>query len=231
MQAKDVMTTKVVTVGPDARVEHIAALMLERRISGVPVVDTDGRLVGIVTEGDLMRRPDIGTERHRGWWLKLFEDERERASEYARAHGSRAEQVMTRNVITVTEETSLGEIARLLEEHRIKRVPVVRDGKPVGIVSRANLLHALAARPSPRPPERWKGDRELRDEIMRVLDREDLATHGPLNVTVTSGVVELWGLVESEDERRAIRVAVENVPGVASIKDNLGRIRPWLWGA
>jgi CBS domain-containing protein len=230
MQVKDVMTTRVVTVQPDERVEHIAALLLERRISGVPVVDADGRVVGIVTEGDLMRRPDLGTERHRGWWLRMFGDDRERAAEYARAHGSRADQVMTRNVITVTEDTSLDAIARLLEEHRIKRVPVVRDGKLVGIVSRANLLHALASRPAPSPAERWTDDRTLRDEVARVLDRESLASHGPLNVIVTNGVVELWGLVESEEERRAIRVAVENVPGVRSVKDNLGRIRPWLSG-
>lgn len=185
------MTTQVVTVRPDTRVEQIARLLLERRISGVPVVDAAGRLVGIVTEGDLMRRPEIGTERHRGWWLRLFGDERERAAEYARAHGSRAEQVMTRNVITVTEETPLGEIARLLEEHRIKRVPVVRDGKLVGIVSRANLLQSLAAGPAPTPPQRWMDDRSIQDEVARVLDREGLTTHGPLNVTVTNGVVEL----------------------------------------
>jgi CBS domain-containing protein len=231
MQASDVMTTDVVTVRPDTRVEQIAGLLLERRISGVPVVDADGRLVGIVTEGDLMRRPEIGTERHRGWWLRMFGDERERAAEYARAHGFRAEQVMTRNVVTVTEETPLGEIARLLEEHRIKRVPVVRDGKVVGIVSRANLLHSLAASPAPARPARWMDDRSMRDEVLRVLQREGLTTHGPLNVTVTNGVAELWGLVESEEERQAIQVAVENVPGVVSVRDNLGRIRPWLWGS
>jgi CBS domain-containing protein len=231
MQAKDVMTTRVVTVRPDTRVERIAALLLERRISGVPVVDADGRLLGIVTEGDLMRRPELGTERLRGWWLQLFGDERGRASEYARAHGSRAAEVMTRNVVTVSEEASVGEIARLLEEHRIKRVPVVRGEQVVGIVSRANLLQALAARPTPAPTERWVDDRALRDEVMRVLDREGMSVRGPLNVIVSNGVVELWGLVESEEERRAMRVAVENVPGVVSIKDNLGRIRPWLWGA
>ncbi len=231
MQAKDVMTTTVVTVPPDARVEHIAALLLEQSISGVPVVDADGRLLGIVTEGDLMRRPEIGTERHRGWWLRLFGDERERASEYARAHGSQAADVMTRNVVTVREETSVGEIARLLEEHRVKRVPVVRGDKVVGIVSRANLLQVLAARPAPPPSERWIDDRAIRDEVLRSLDREGMTARGPLNVTVTHGVVELWGLVEAEEERLAIRIAAQNVPGVVAVKDNLGRIRPWLWGA
>src|SRR5262245_35601220 len=133
MQARDVMTAPVVTVRPDTRVEEIAQLLLERRISGVPVVDPGGRLLGIVTGGDLMRAPEIGTERQRGWWLRFFGDERARAEEYARAHGSRAEQVMTRNVVTVSDETSVAEIARLLEAHHIKRVPVVRDGRVVGI--------------------------------------------------------------------------------------------------
>jgi CBS domain-containing protein len=231
MQAGDIMTPKVVSVRADTRVEEIARLLLERRISGVPVVDADERIVGIVTEGDLMRRPETGTERHRGWWLRLFGDERERAAEYARAHGTRAEQVMTRNVVTVTEETPVGEIARLLEEHRIKRVPVVRDGKLVGIVSRANLLHGLACHRAPAPPERSLDDRAIRDEVVRVLDREGWTAHAPLNVTVTAGVVELWGLVDSREHRLAIRVAAESVPGVVAVKDNLGSVPPWLWGS
>ena len=231
MQARDVMTTQVVTVRPETSVEQIAALLLERRISGVPVVDADGRLLGIVTEGDLMRRPEIGTERHRGWWLRFFGDERARAVEYARAHGSRAEQVMTRNVVTVSEETSLADIARLLEEHHIKRVPVVHDGQVVGIVSRANLLHGLATHPGVTPPAGPMDDRSVRDSVLRALERDDLTAHGRLNVIVRNGVVELWGLVESEEGRRAIRIAAENVPGVTAVRDNLGSIRPWLWGA
>jgi CBS domain-containing protein len=212
-------------------VEEIARLLLERRISGVPVVDAAGRVLGIVSEGDLMRRPELGTEPHRGWWLRLFGDDRERATEYARAHGTRAEEVMTRDVIAVQEDTPVGEIARLLEAHRIKRVPVVRDGALVGIVSRANLLHGLAAHPAPAPPGRSVDDRAVRDEVARALQREGWTAQGPLNVTVTDGVVELWGLVESEEVRRAILVAAENVPGVRAVKDNLGRIRPWLWGS
>jgi CBS domain-containing protein len=231
MQASDVMTTNVVTVGPDTRVGQIAALLLERRISGVPVVNADGRLVGIVTEGDLMRRPEIGTERRRGWWLRFFGDERARAEEYVRAHGSRAEQVMTRNVITVTEETPVSEIARLLEEHHIKRVPVVRDGRVVGIVSRANLLHGLATHLDPTPPVRPMDDRSLREAVLRALERDGWTAHGRLNVIVRNGVVEFWGLVDSDESRRAIRVAAENVPGVVAVKDNLGGIRPWLWGS
>ena len=148
-----------------------------------------------------MRRPEIGTERHRGWWLRFFGDERERAVEYARAHGSRAEQVMTRNVVTVSEETSLADIARLLEEHHIKRVPVVRDGQVVGIVSRANLLHGLATHPGVTPPAGPMDDRSVRDSVLRALERDGLTAHGRLNVIVRNGVVELWGLVESEEAR------------------------------
>jgi CBS domain-containing protein len=231
MQARDVMTTQVVTVRPETSVEQIAALLLERRISGVPVVDAGGRLLGIVTEGDLMRRPEIGTERHRGWWLRFFGDERARTVEYARAHGSRAEQVMTRNVVTVGEDTSLADIARLLEEHHIKRVPVVRDGRVVGIVSRANLLHGLATHVDATPPAKPIDDRSLRDAVLRAFERDDLTLHGRLNVIVKNGVVELWGLVESEEARRAIRIAAENVPGVTGVRDNLGSIPPWLWGS
>jgi CBS domain-containing protein len=231
MQARDVMTTQVVTVRPETSVEQIAALLLERRISGVPVVDAGGRLLGLVTEGDLMRRPEIGTERHRGWWLRFFGDERARTVEYARAHGSRAEQVMTRNVVTVGEDTSLADIARLLEEHHIKRVPVVRDGRVVGIVSRANLLHGLATHVDATPPAKPIDDRSLRDAVLRAFERDDLTLHGRLNVIVKNGVVELWGLVESEEARRAIRIAAENVPGVTGVRDNLGSIPPWLWGS
>jgi CBS domain-containing protein len=231
MQAKDIMTTNVVTVKPETRVAHIAQLLLDRRISGVPVVNADGQLVGIVTEGDLMRRPELGTERHRGWWLRFFGDERARAEEYARAHGSRAEQVMTRNVVTVSEETSLADIARLLEKHHIKRVPVVRGGGVVGIVSRANLLHGLAAQPDPAPPARPMDDRSIREAVLQTLERDGWTAHARLNVIVRNGVVELWGLVDSDQARRAIRIAAENIPGVTAVKDNLGSIPPWLWGS
>jgi CBS domain-containing protein len=230
MQAKDVMTTPVVTVTPDTPVAEVARTLLERRISGVPVVDAGGRLVGIVTEGDLLRRPELGTERHRGWWLRLFGDQLKAAEVYAKSHGTRAEEVMTRNVVSVAEDTSLGDIAQLLESHRIKRVPVLREGQLVGIVSRANLLHALAAGSAKAAPVRVD-DRTLRAEIVRRLDRAEWVTHGPMNVIVTEGVVELWGFVESEAEQNALRVAVENVPGVVAVKTHFGTVKPWVWGA
>jgi CBS domain-containing protein len=229
VHARDVMTAKVVTVTPDTPVEQIARILLEHRISGVPVVDPNGQIVGIVTEGDLMRRPELETERRRPWWLGMVADERTRAEEYTKSHGSRAEHVMTRNVVTVTEDTTVGEIAHLLERHRIKRVPVVRDGKLVGLVSRANLIQGLAA-PREAAPAPAMDDRTIRERITRTLDREAWVTHSPLNVIVTNGVVQLWGFVESLEERNAIRVAASNVPGVVGVEDHLGTVQPWLWG-
>jgi CBS domain-containing protein len=229
VQASDVMTTKVITVTPDTPVEQVARILLEYRISGVPVVEASGRIVGIVTEGDLMRRPELETARRRPWWLGLIADERSRAEEYVKSHGSRARDVMTRNVVTVGEETPVSEIARLLERHRIKRVPVVRGGELVGIVSRANLIQGLAAHRE-APPAPARDDRSIREQITRILDREGLVTHAPLNVIVTNAVVELWGFVDSREERDAIRVAAEGVPGVVAVEDQRGTIQPWVWG-
>ncbi|MFQ5953686.1 MAG: CBS domain-containing protein [Kiloniellales bacterium] len=230
MQAKDIMTTNVVTVTPDTRVERIAGLLLERRISGVPVVDQDHRVVGIVSEDDLIRRPESGTERRRSWWLDLLAGTEDRAAEYVKTHGLRAEDVMTRNPATVSEDTPVGEIAQMLERRRIKRVPVLRDHKLVGIISRANLLQGLAARKQAGPAPS-ADDRSIREQVIETLSREEWLTHGSFNVTVTDGVVEIWGWVDSEPERRALKVAIENVPGVRSLVDHLGSVPPYARGA
>ncbi len=226
MLAKDVMTRDVATVTPETRVEDIAKLLLRRDISGVPVVDARGRLVGMVSEGDLIRRGE--TEGRRSWWLNLLTGPEERARDYLKAHGGHAEDVMTREVVSVSEETPVGEIARILERRRIKRVPVVRDGKLVGLVSRANLLHGLASHrerisiaPSP-------DDRTIREKILALVKREGWITHGALNVIVNEGVVELWGWVDSRDERKALMAAVEGIEGVKKVNDHLGSVAPYL---
>lgn len=231
MLAKDIMTTTVATVSPDLAVEEVAKLLLGWHISAVPVVDDRGALVGIVSEGDLMRRTESETERRRSWWLSLFEDSGERARDYVKSHGRRAEDVMTREVVTVSENTAVGDIAETLEKYRIKRVPVVRDGKVVGIVSRANLLQGLAARKDSLDLETAPDDRDLRKAVLARVAEEDWITHGNLNVLVTDGVVELWGWVDSEDERAALKLAVETVPGVRKVEDHLGKIAPYLRGA
>ncbi len=229
MLAKDIMTADVITIAPSLAVERIAQLLLSCNISGVPVVDAEGALVGLVSEGDLIRR-DGDPERGRSWWLNLFTGPEERARDYVKSHGRRAEEVMTREVITVGEETPVGEIARLLEKRRIKRVPVVRDGRVVGIVSRANLLHGLATHKdrldiTPSPDERT-----IREEVLALVKREGWITHGSLNVMVADGVVELWGWVDSEAERKALLIAVEEIAGVREVNDHLGSLPPSMRG-
>ena len=228
MLAKDIMTTDVVTIAPDLRVEQIAQLLLSCGISGVPVVDAGGALIGLVSEGDLLRRREGGTERHRSWWLSLLTSPEERAREFVKTHGRTAEQVMTREVITVTADTPVGEIAQILERRRIKRVPVVEDGKIVGIVSRANLLHGLATHKDRISITPTPDDRAIREQVQALVAKEDWITHGSLNALVADGVAELWGWVDSEDERKALLTAVGELDGVKEVVDHLGSVPPYL---
>jgi CBS domain-containing protein len=166
MQVRDVMTTRVITVGPDTEVAEIARCLLENRISAVPVVETDGRLVGVVSEGDLMRRSESGTEHRTSWWLSLLLLPERRATDYLKTHGRRAQEVMTRALITANDDASLEEIAEILEKHRIKRVLVTREGKLVGIASRADLLHGLIARQTGVSPS--IDDRKIKATIEKI---------------------------------------------------------------
>lgn len=219
MQAQDVMVYPVITVAPTATVRDAAALMLERHVSALPVVDAAGKLVGILSEGDLMRRVETGTERRKSWWLRLFTVEAAAATEYAKAHARSVADVMSTRVITATPETRLHEIATLLEKHRIKRVPIVWNGEIVGIVSRANLVQALATARQPMAAEAT--DTEIRKRIMAELGDQPWADTLLINVTVKDGVVDLWGITRSDAEKTAIRVAAETTPGVKSVNDNL----------
>ncbi len=223
VKAKDVMTRKVVTAAPDTEVREIARLLTERRISAVPVVDGEGRVLGIVSEGDLVRRPELGTERHPSWWLRLFLAPEDRARDFVRSHGLRARDVMTRNPVTVEEDTPLEEIAEILETRHIKRVPVVRDGKLVGIVSRADLLRALVARRSAPVPE--ADDAALRERIEQALEEAGVR-HELVSVLVTGGIAHLWGIVDTPEEREAARVAAETVPGIRGVEVRLGILPP-----
>lgn len=226
------MTAPAVAVAPDETVEEIAKLLLKRGISAVPVTGPDGRLAGIVSEGDLVRRVESGTERRPSWWLAAFGDDDSLARDYAKSRGRRAADVMTRDVVTVGEEATLAEIASLLERHRIKRVPVVRNGKVVGIVSRANLLQGLASRhaAAPRPPA---GDRALRERVDAEIRRAGVdATF--VNVVASAGEVHLWGAVLSAQQLDAARIAAEAVAGGAGkVHSNLsvlsGAARAMMW--
>lgn len=227
MQAKDIMTTEVFTVGPEAEVADVARLMLERRVSAIPVVDGKRRVLGIVSEGDLIRRAQCGADRRRSWWLALLADP---TAEFIKVYGTRAEDLMTRDVITVPEAATLAEIARMLEAHRIKRVPVVRDGRLAGIVSRADVLRGLASLRSARAEGPSADDRQIRNRILALLKERSDASTRFVSVIVVGGTVYLWGTAESEQDRVAIRVATENVAGVKAVHDFLGSLPEALKG-
>lgn len=229
MKAADVMVVDVITARPDDRVEDIAHILVSNRISGVPVVDDSGKLVGIVSEGDLMRRIESGTEHRRSWWLDLLSTREELASEYVKEHGRRAADVMTRKVVTVGPDTTLSEVANLLESRTIKRVPVVENGRLVGLISRANLIQALAALHSRVTIETSDSDATIRDKVYDAL-RNEPWTPTLLNVIVKDGTVGLWGFVRSEGEKSAARVAAEAVPGVRTVDDSLIVMRAGMMG-
>jgi CBS domain-containing protein len=219
MKARDVMVAPVITVKSHSTAKEVAKTLVDRRISAVPVVDDAGKLVGIISEGDLMHRAEIGTERRYQWWPRLVKGDVSLPFGYIKAHARRAADIMTQNVFTATPETPLDEIAVLLERNSIKRVPIVRDGRLVGIVSRANLVQALAT--IPRGLEIPLSDSRIREELLSHLKGQPWADTHLFNVTVTDGVVSLWGLANSETERTAIRVAAEATPGVRGVNNHL----------
>ena len=220
MKAADVMVSAVISVRPTARVEEVAGVLHTNRISAVPVIDERGRLLGIVSEGDLLRRVESGTRRRRSWWLEYLTGKQVLAAEYVKTHSHDVTDVMTRSVIIATPQTPLGDVAALLEKNRIKRVPIVENGKVVGIVSRANLLQALATMPTIAGAATRSGDSQIREKVLARLNAE-LWRPSMLNVTVHAGTVEMWGLVTSEDEKKAARIAVEEINGVKAINDHL----------
>lgn len=216
MQAQDVMSTQVATIEAAASVREAAQRMLERRVSALPVVDGAGRAIGIVSEGDLVRRAELGTDAARSWWLRFFAEDG--AREYLRTHGNTVGDVMTRPVIGVRRSTPLREVARLMEKHRVKRLPVLEAGKPVGIVSRADLVRRIAAAPARAAP-RAKGDRALRKAVLAEIKRARVEiTYA--NVTVEGGTVHLWGALHSAVEQKALRAAAKAVAGGRKVEDH-----------
>jgi CBS domain-containing protein len=219
MQASEIMTTDVVAVHPDTPLEDVVQLMLTHRISGLPVVE-DGVVVGMISEGDLLRRPETGTERRRRYWLQLFGVDARDAAEYVRTHGMTAGEVMTTDVVSIAETTPLEDIATLLESRGIKRVPVVREGKLNGIVSRADLLRSLASRiGSPRQ----QSDADIRTALLAELKAHPSWAPLPaqISVLVQDGVVHYWGYVRSTAQRQAMIVAAERIAGVRHVDDQM----------
>jgi CBS domain-containing protein len=224
MKACDVMVSPVTTVTLRTSVRDLARTMLEKRISGVPVVDDSGKLVGMVSEGDLLHRSEAGTERRLSGWLRMLAGDDQLAADYIKARGRRVADIMTQRVVTATPDTPLHEVAMLMESHAIKRIPIVQDGRLVGIITRANLVQAVAG--VPEALEISPADSDIRERLLSHLGEQPWAHRSSLNVTVKNGVVSLWGLADSETEKQAIRIAAETVPGVRGVSDHLS-VRPY----
>jgi CBS domain-containing protein len=226
MNATDLMTRSVVSIRPDASVLDAARLMLYHKVSGLPVVEAGGTLVGIITEGDFMRRAEIGAERRRPPWIEFFTPPGRLAEEYVHASGRKVHEVMSTELHTVTEEAPLPEIARLMEDRGIKRVPVVQGREVVGIVSRADLLRAVISLESD-PLAASGDDANIHQRLLADLKKQPWAV--PLSMiqfTVRDGAVEFFGVVRDERQRNALRVAAENIPGVKKVADQSLRVEP-----
>jgi CBS domain-containing protein len=225
MKAEDVMTREVISIDPDATVLQAARLMLQHHISGLPVIDKRGNLVGVLSEGDFLRRRETKTERRRSRWLEFLMGPGRIAAEYSHSHGSKVSEVMTAPVHFVDEVTTIEDIVELMERYRIKRVPIVCGGQVVGIVTRSNLMHAMVslARTAQVPAG---GDAAIREQLLAELQKEQWAPAATTNIVVRDGVVELWGMIIDERQRTALKVAAENIPGVKAVKDHLVWIEP-----
>jgi CBS domain-containing protein len=223
MRVKDVMTANVICIGVDEPVLKAARLMLQNRISGLPVIDKDGELVGIVTEGDFLRRTELGTQRRRPKWLEFIVGPGRLAQEYTHSSGRKVEEIMTPDPRTIGEDATLEAVVSTMEQTHVKRLPVTRAGRVVGIISRANLMHALASltRDTAAPAA---GDSALRDQILAAVGKQDWAPR--INVIVNGGVAELHGVITDDRERAGLIVAAENVPGVKRVRDHLVWVEP-----
>jgi len=225
MQARDVMMPRLICTHPEDSILQAAHLMLKNHISGLPVVDRKGTLVGIVTEGDFLRRAEIGTERRRPRWFEFLIGPGKLAGEYTLSHGRKVAEVMTDELHTVTEDAPLDEIVRLMERHRIKRLPVLRGSKLVGIVTRSNLMRAVVSLMH-TAPETVKDDASIRAQLNEVMTTHQWAPVALVNAIVQDGVVDLWGTILEERQRQALKVAAENIPGVKAVHDHLVWVEP-----
>jgi CBS domain-containing protein len=219
MRAHQIMTRPVISVTPETTIVDAANTMLQKHVSGLPVVDAAGKLVGIISEGDFIRRSEIGTQRKRGRFLKFILGPGQQAADFVHEHGRKIAEIMTPEPLTIGEDTPLEEIVRLMEKNSVKRLPVTRGDKIVGIVSRANLLQAVAslAREIPDPTA---DDDHIRNRVIDTLAKNDWCPFG-LSVVVRDGIVHLSGVITEERSRQAAVVAAENVTGVNKVHDHL----------
>jgi len=227
MNASEVMTRDVVAVGPDAPIGDAIHLMLEHHISGLPVVVNDGVLVGVLTEGDLLRRMETGTERQRPRWIEFLRGPGRLAEDYVKSHARKVGEIMTEAVVATTEDAPLAEVVRLMERHRVKRLPVLRGDALVGIVTRADLVRALGTLLGRETASvSASSDDEIRKHVLAALAESSWAPRAGITITVTDGIVTLDGAIIEEKERQALRVAAENVPGVKAVRDRIVWVEP-----
>jgi CBS domain-containing protein len=219
MRAHQIMTRPVITVTPDTTIVEAANIMLRKHVSGLPVVDAAGKLVGIISEGDFIRRSEIGTQRRRGRFLRFILGSGKEAGDFVHEHGRKVAEIMTPEPLTITEDTALEEIVELMEKNKVKRLPVIRDNKVVGIVSRANLLQAVASL-ARQVADPTADDDHIRNRIIDALEKNDWCPFG-LSVIVRDGIVYLSGVITDERSRQAAIVAAENVSGVVKVHDHL----------
>lgn len=214
MKARDIMSSPVHTIRTDTSIIDIAALMATHRISGVPVVDDEGRMIGIVSETDLLHRAETGTERKRKWWISLFLDADMRARDYIKTHGHTAADLMSRFVISVPHDASLAAVADMLDVNNLKRVPVLENGRLIGMITRGDLVRAVAdAGAMSQAPQREPA--ALQKAINEQLGRQSWLNAAFVNVIVTDTTVEIWGYVPSEDQRKALLILVKEMAGTS----------------
>ena len=226
MKAREIMTKRVLTIGQNQSLVEATQLMLERRVSGLPVVNAAGELVGMITEGDLLRRTETGTEKVRARWLQFILGPGRAAEEFTHTHGRQVSEVMSAPAYSTTEDASLDEVVKLMERYRIKRLPVLRGGKIVGIVSRANLMQALLDNAKYETAS-LADDRQIRKAILAEMEKQSWAPKALVEVHVEEGVVTFTGTILDEHDRAALRVLAENVPGVRTVRDDMVWIEPF----
>jgi CBS domain-containing protein len=228
MKTADIMTKPVITVTPETKIAEVARLMLQHGISGLPVVDDRGQVVGIVTEGDLLRRSELGTGRQRPRWVQLLIGPGRLARDYVEAHARTVREVMSEDIASVSSADTLPDVVRLMEKRNIKRLPVIDDGRLVGIVSRANLVRALVhdLTRTAIADAAAHSDTEIRDRILAEIAKEPWGPRFSVDVAVENGIAELDGSITDERERAALRVVAENVPGVKAVRDRLVWVEP-----
>jgi CBS domain-containing protein len=225
MKARDVMTKLIVSVTPETNVTEAVRLMLSNHLSGLLVMNNDQRLVGVVTEGDFLRRVETGTERKRAPWLEFLTGPKKLAEDYVRSHGRTVGEVMSRNVITITEDTTIEDAVATMEKKKIKRLPVLDGTTVVGVLRRTDLMRAMATLGrAEHAPE--GGDAAIRNEILNELKQHAWAPIAQIDVAVNDGVVEFWGTITEESQREALRVCAENMAGVKNVIDHLTWVEP-----